>query len=150
MTIKTEHLSPTSLRLSCHFKASPERVFEAWTNPAHIAKWFHPEDNVYCNEAEVDPQLGGKYRIVLTTPKGPVAAFGDYTIFDRPTQLQMNWQWDHEGQSYISRLNLDMKPSGDGTDFTMTHDRFVDEEARDMHQQGWTGCLKTMIQYFDN
>lgn len=151
MTIKTEHLSPTSLRLSCHFAASPERVFEAWTNPQQIAKWFHPEENVYCHEAQTDPQLGGKFRITLTTTNGPISAFGEYTVFDLPNQLQMTWQWTHEGpEVFISRLNLDMTPNGKGTDFVMTHDRFVDEEARDNHQHGWTGCLNFLITYFKN
>ena len=150
LKIKTEHLSPTSLRLSCHFNAGPDRVFEAWTNPAHIAKWFHPEENVFCHTAEVDPQHGGKYRIMMTTPGGPITAFGDYTIFDRPTHLQMNWQWDHEEHAYTSRLDLEMTASGKGTDFVMTHDRFDDERSRDMHQQGWTGCINTLFTFFDN
>ena len=62
----------------------------------------------------------------------------------------MSWQWDFEGaEGFVSRLNIDIAPSDKGTDFVMTHDRFVDEEARDNHQNGWSGCIEKMATFFD-
>ena len=150
MKIKTENLSSTSVQLSCHFNASPDRVFEAWTNPKQMTKWFHPDSTTYCHEADVDARLGGKFRIILTTKSGPIAALGEYLIFDRPNQLQMSWQWDFEGaEGFVSRLNIDIKPADSGSDFTLTHDRFVDEEARDNHQKGWSGCIEALATFFE-
>ncbi len=151
MKIKTENLSPTSVRLSCHFNASPDRVFEAWINPQQMTKWFHPDSTTYYHEADVDPRPGGKFRITLTTKSGPIAALGEYLVFDRPKQLQMSWQWDFEGaEGFVSRLNIDIAPENNGSNFVMTHDRFVDEEARNNHQQGWTGCIEAMDTFFNN
>jgi Activator of Hsp90 ATPase homolog 1-like protein len=34
-----------------------------------------------------------------------------------------------------------LKPDGDGTLLTLTHEKFADEESRDGHKQGWTSSL---------
>ncbi|HKX10366.1 MAG TPA: SRPBCC domain-containing protein [Stellaceae bacterium] len=51
------------------FDAARELVFEAWTNPVHLAAWFGPKGftNPVC---EVDLRIGGKLRIVMRAPDG--------------------------------------------------------------------------------
>jgi len=51
------------------FDARREVVFEAWTDPVHLAAWFGPKGfmNPVC---EVDLRIGGKLRIVMRAPDG--------------------------------------------------------------------------------
>jgi uncharacterized protein YndB with AHSA1/START domain len=51
------------------FEAAPEFVFEAWTDPEHLARWWGPEGftNPVC---EMDVRLGGTWRIVMRAPDG--------------------------------------------------------------------------------
>jgi uncharacterized protein YndB with AHSA1/START domain len=51
------------------FEAPPERVFEAWTAPEHLARWWGPEGftNPVC---EMDVRVGGAWRIVMHAPDG--------------------------------------------------------------------------------
>ena len=44
-------------------------VFEAWTDPRHLARWWGPKgfSNPVC---EVDARVGGKLRIVMRAPDG--------------------------------------------------------------------------------
>jgi uncharacterized protein YndB with AHSA1/START domain len=51
------------------FDASPDSVFEAWTDPEHLARWWGPEGftNPVC---EIDLRLGGTWRIVMRAPDG--------------------------------------------------------------------------------
>ena len=44
--------------------------------------------------------------------------------------------------------NPPLKPDGNGTLITVTHEQFFDEEARDRHQGGWIGALDKMEKYF--
>ena len=37
-----------------------------------------------------------------------------------------------------SLVTIELKPDGDGTSLTLTHEQFFDEAARDRHQGGWT------------
>ena len=41
-----------------------------------------------------------------------------------------------------------LKPDGDGTLLTLIHEQFFDEDARDRHQQGWTGALDKLEKLF--
>jgi uncharacterized protein YndB with AHSA1/START domain len=44
-------------------------VFKAWTEPAHLARWWGPKGftNPIC---EVDLRVGGAWRIVMRAPNG--------------------------------------------------------------------------------
>jgi hypothetical protein len=41
-------------------RATPERLFEAWTEPTQILGWWGPE-GATCEGAEVDLRVGGRY-----------------------------------------------------------------------------------------
>ena len=51
------------------FDAPRELVFQAWTDPQHLARWWGPKGwtNPVC---EVDLRLGGTWRIVMRAPDG--------------------------------------------------------------------------------
>ncbi len=44
--------------------ASREKVWQAWTDPAMLERWWGP-DNVTIPECEVDLRVGGKFYIVM-------------------------------------------------------------------------------------
>ena len=60
----------TNLLLARIFKAPREKVFEAWTNPEVLQRWFGPSDDFATPSVEVDLQIGGRYRIHLKAPNG--------------------------------------------------------------------------------
>ena len=49
--------------------ASPALVFQCWTDPNHLARWWGPHgfSNPVC---EADPRVGGSWRIVMRAPDG--------------------------------------------------------------------------------
>jgi hypothetical protein len=38
-------------------------------------------------------------------------------------------------------VTVEIKPDGDGSLLTLTHEQFFDEDARDRHRNGWTAAL---------
>ena len=59
-----------------------------------------------------------------------------------PKRLVFTWAWEEGGCPDIETLvELDFRPSGEGTELTLTHRRFNSEEMRDEHNSGWTRCL---------
>ncbi len=71
------------------FAAPPERLFEAWIEPVHLARWWGPHTftNPVC---QVDARPGGVYRIVMRSPEGedyPLA--GAFREVVRPARLVM-------------------------------------------------------------
>jgi uncharacterized protein YndB with AHSA1/START domain len=69
--------------------APRELVFEAWTDPTHMAKWWGPHQftNPVC---ELDVRPGGTWRIVMRGPDGaPHPAKGVYREIIKPERLVM-------------------------------------------------------------
>lgn len=52
-----------------HLKAPRELVFDAWTNPVHVAKWWGPH-GFTTTIHEMDVRPGGVWRLVLHGPDG--------------------------------------------------------------------------------
>jgi uncharacterized protein YndB with AHSA1/START domain len=71
------------------FRAPPRLVFEAWTNPELVARWWAPRSRcVEVVSCEADVRVGGTYRYVLRAQGGePFAFSGTYREIDAPTRL---------------------------------------------------------------
>ena len=135
-----------SLTIKRHLKAAPAKVFAAWTDPEKVKGWMGPgEVNVL--QVECDPRQGGRYRWLMQAPSGEQHdVSGVYREFVPNEKLVFTWAWKStpERQSLVTVL---LKPDGDGTLLTLTHERFFDEEARDRHQQGWTGAMEKLEKF---
>jgi uncharacterized protein YndB with AHSA1/START domain len=69
------------------FDAPPARVFEAWTTPEQVARWWDPA-RVPLAACEIDLRPGGAFRFVHAGPGGPGHAFaGVYREIDPPSRL---------------------------------------------------------------
>jgi uncharacterized protein YndB with AHSA1/START domain len=134
----------TSLSIVRHLRASPERVFEAWTDPKIIAKWFIPSEGSEVSVAETDVRVGGRYRIVIKSPEGNMHdVSGAYREIVKNKRLVFSWFWASEPQ-VETVVTIDLRPLDGATELTLTHDRFTSVNAREMHLQGWTGCLANL------
>ena len=135
-----------SLTLKRRFNAAPEKVYAAWTEPAHLAKWFGPDAGAV-TRAETDLRVGGRYTIVFHTEDGEEHyVSGVYREVVPNQKLQFTWAWRStpERESLVTIL---VKPESNGSILTLIHEQFFDEPARDRHQQGWTGCLDKLERY---
>jgi uncharacterized protein YndB with AHSA1/START domain len=134
------HGADITLVVKRHYPASPTRVFDAWTDPAQLKKWWGPA-GVTCSHAEVDLRVGGSYRIGNLIPDGStVWIFDEFLRVERPALLAYSWQVA-PGHGAASRVTIRFDQAPGGTTLTLTHDRIHDEATRDDHEKGWGGCL---------
>ncbi len=49
--------------------APRERVFQAWTDPTHLLRWWAAEPGWATPIAEVDLRVGGRYRLGMQNPE---------------------------------------------------------------------------------
>jgi len=138
-----------SLTLKRKFNAPPALVYAAWTEPAHLLNWFGPAGEV--RTAEVDVRVGGQFHIVFTTPDGEEHdVSGTYDEVVANEKLSFSWMW-RTLPDRASHVTLTFKKDGPeshpGTLFTLFHERFFDEAARDRHEYGWTGSLDRLEAY---
>lgn len=135
MTEQAPHLT-----LVRHFAVAPERVWQAWTDPEILVRWFGP-DAGQVHSAELDVREGGRFRVAFSTLDGEThTCLGTYREVVPHERLAFTWEWITmpERQSHVL---LSFRAVGGGTEFTLHHSRFADVPARDGHRQGWTGSL---------
>ncbi len=114
--------------------ATAEQLFEAWTQPAHLKRWWGPRP-VTCVDAEIDLRVGGGYRIANQFPDGRILwIFGEFEVIDPP----------HE------RVTVRFEPRGSATEVIVEHERIPNATTRDRHQQGWDGCLDGLANYLSS
>lgn len=129
-----------SLTIVRRFRASPARVYAAWTQPELMARWWGPDGGPVL-DAQADPRVGGRFRVVFQTLDGETHdCRGEYQEVEVDRKLVFSWQWVTLPERR-SLVTIRFRPVEDGTEMTLTHARFFDEAARDGHQKGWSGAL---------
>jgi uncharacterized protein YndB with AHSA1/START domain len=137
-----------SLTIKRRFNASPEKVFAAWTDPEKVKHWMGPAA-VEVISAESDPRTGGRYRWLMKTPDGEQHdVSGVYREVVANEKLVFTWAWKSTPERE-SLVTITLKKDGGGTLLTLMHEQFFDQDARDRHNQGWTGSLDKLAAYLD-
>jgi uncharacterized protein YndB with AHSA1/START domain len=129
------------VRIERTFAASAEDVFDAWTSPEVMRRWFHPGPDWGTPVAEVDLRVGGKVRVLMRRPDGADAgAYGEYTLIDRPHRLVMTWTFEDD-PSNEQLIELSFSESGGSTTVLMINSRISTDQRRDSQDWGWRACL---------
>jgi len=135
-----------SLTIKRRFNAPPAKVFAAWTDPQKVKRWMGPGE-VRVLGAESDARAGGRYRWVMLAPDGEHHdVSGVYREVIPNERLVFTWAWKSTPERE-SLVTLTFKRDGDGTLFTMVHEQFFDETARDNHNKGWTSAIEKLDKY---
>lgn len=84
-----ERTSDRELVVARTFNARPRIVWDAWTRPELLKRWWAPRSlGVTLFECESDLRVGGKYRFVFgRDPKKPMAFSGTYTEVEPTARL---------------------------------------------------------------
>jgi uncharacterized protein YndB with AHSA1/START domain len=129
------------VRIERTFAASAEDVFDAWTSPEVMRRWFHCFPDWETPEAEVDLRVGGKVRVVMRRPDGQEAGMGgEYRLIDRPHRLVMTWTFD-DYPSNEQLIELTFSESEGSTTVLMINSRISTDGRRDSQDVGWYGCF---------
>ena len=129
------------VRIERTFAATAEDVFDAWTSPEVMRRWFHCFADWDTPDAEVDLRVGGKVRVVMRRPDGTKAgARGEYRLIDRPHRLVMTWTFDDD-PSNEQLIELYFSESEGLTTALMVNSGISTDERRDAQDEGWRGCF---------
>ena len=138
------------LHIKRRFAASRETVFSALTDPGALAQWFGPE-GVTVKVISLDLRPGGTYSFEFHGSDGGFHALtGTYLEIERPERLVASWIWGQGDYAGVeTRVTYELSEVDGGTELSLIHEKLVDVEARDKHNQGWTSsfvCLERFLQ----
>ncbi|CAN5438475.1 SRPBCC family protein [soil metagenome] len=113
------------------FDASASAVFDAWTTPEHVRKWWGSEDAPIV-ECDIDLRVGGSWRYVVRGADGSEFAWhGTYREIDRTGRLVSTEVF--EGFPDAESVNTATLTENDGTTTLCITVLHSSKENRDGH-----------------
>ena len=126
---KAERKSERELVVTRTFDAPARIVFEAWTKPELLQRWWAPKSfGVVFLSCEADVRAGGRYRFVFGHGDAkPMEFFGRYLEVTPPSRLV--WTNDEAGDGG-SITTVTFEEQG-GKTLLVMHDLYPSKEALD-------------------
>ncbi len=136
-------------RLERTFGAPPEDVFDAWTNPEVLRRWWAARPNMTSPGCDVDLRVGGSYVLRMRDEEtGELHVVGgEYREVERPRRLVYTWAWQGDGgpnPGHVSVVTVDFHGDGERTTVVLEHSGLPDEGSRRRHGEGWRATLENL------
>jgi uncharacterized protein YndB with AHSA1/START domain len=137
-----------TVKLSGIVQASPQRVFDAMTDPEQVAEWWGPE-GFTCPAVSLDPRVGGAYRIAMQPTDGELFHLaGEYVEVEPPSRLAYTFRWeppDPDDRETVACLVLHERDGA--TEVELTQGPFATEARRELHRAGWTDTIARLANH---
>jgi uncharacterized protein YndB with AHSA1/START domain len=124
-----ERKSDRELVVTRTFDSPAHLVFEAWTKPELLMRWWAPKSfGVSFLSCEADVRTGGTYRFVFGHPASerPMAFFGRYIEVTPPSRLV--WTNEESDDGAVTTVTFDEK---DGQTLLVLLELYPSKEALD-------------------
>ena len=127
------------LKVAILVKAPIEKVWEYWTQVAHVKEWYHAADTWYVPKAEIDFKIGGKFKIRMAAldKTGAFDFAGQYT--DIVEHERINYTIDDNRKVIIK-----FEDSPEGVIITEQFDP-TSKQPPAAQEMGWQLILKSLI-----
>jgi len=118
-----------------------EKVFDAWLNPKMLSVFMIPMPGMPESDVENDAREGGYFTIIMHAGDENITHTGKYVEISRPDKLVFTWESRY---SVVDNSTVTLnftKVDDNKTNISLTHVKFIDEEARSGHEEGWSNVL---------
>lgn len=133
------------------FDATPEELFDAWTDPKQVAQWYGPEGFADSDIHTFEVKEGGVYSLTMNAPDGTKHKLrGVFKEIDKPNKLVLTWQWengeanDGMDMGVETLVTVEFKALGDKTEMHFVHSGFTSEEIKESHNKGWSSSFNKL------
>ena len=131
--------SRAAVRVTRHFTAAPERVFDAWLDPATAGRWLFATPTGQMVRVEIEPRVGGRFIFTDRRDGQDVEHVGEYLEIDRPRRLVFSFGVPLYSAE-MTRVTIEIAPTETGCDLTLTHEGVLPDYA-ERTADGWTMIL---------
>ena len=142
-----ERKSERELVVTRTFHGPAHIVFEAWTKPELLKRWWAPKScGISFVSCEVDVRTGGTYRFVFShaASEQPMAFFGRY--IEVTPHSRIVWTNEESADGAVSTVTFEEK--GDKT-LLVLHELYPSKEALDGAIAGMEGGMRETFEQLD-
>lgn len=134
-------------KVSHRFRASAERVYDAWLTTEQARVWVAGalRSSGLAGEIkrfEIDARVGGKFFFSDMRNGQEARHWGTYLELERPRKIVFTWIVDESEEADPSRVTLTIDPEAEGCVATLVHEmdaKWADYVART--ESGWSRML---------
>jgi uncharacterized protein YndB with AHSA1/START domain len=130
-----------SLRITRRFKASAERVFDAWLDAKTAGQWLFATPTGQMIKVAIDARVGGRFSIVRRDGED-VEHVGEYLEIDRPRRLVFTFGVPKFAKE-MTKVTIEIRPDGTGSELTLIHEQVLPDWA-ERTQEGWGMILASL------
>ena len=130
------------VRVARTFATSPERVFDAWLDPASVGKWLFAVASRPLARVTLDARVGGAFRLVDRHDGKRVEHAGEYVEIERPRRLvfTLSTEGDSHAWARVTIVTIDIVSRNGGCELILAHENVPMEHAIPTENR-WTGIL---------
>jgi uncharacterized protein YndB with AHSA1/START domain len=121
-----------------------EKVFDAWLNPNMLAKFMRGLPKMSETDVEIDAREGGRFTFTMNLGDEKIPHTGKYLEIRRPDKLVFTWESQYSVVDNSTVTLQFAKIDDHKTNISLTHVKFINEEARSGHEEGWENVLNAL------
>ncbi|MCC3860767.1 SRPBCC family protein [Pseudemcibacter aquimaris] len=104
------------------FDIDIERVFDAWIDPDNLGNWLFGTPDGKDKTSEVDPRVGGDFRIGERRGDEMAMHVGTYHEIDRPNRIVFSYYMENVNEDMPSNVIVDFETTDEGCRVSVTHE----------------------------
>ena len=131
------------VKVTRRFNATPERVFDAWLDPAKAKRFLFSVPGGEIVRAEIDARVGGGFLIVDRRDGEDVEHRGHYLELVRPHRLVFDFSVPKYSKQ-LSRVSIDIVAVDGGCELMLSHAGVL-LEYEQPSQDGWNSILDGLM-----
>ncbi len=126
---------PLQLNVEQTLSLSPQRIYAAWTE--HLDQWFAAPGTV-----SMTPAVGAPFFFETHFDGQRHPHYGRFLQLEHDKHMKMTWVTGNPGTNGAETVvTVDLKPAADGTNVSLQHAGFADEETMEGHRSAWPEVL---------
>jgi len=126
------------------FDAPRSRVFEAWTDPKHLMRWFAP-NNFTVPACEMEFHNGGKFRLCMRGFGQDHWMNGVFREVVKPELIVWSAMLDHDKNEVLTTVKFE--DLGAKTRLIVHQTFSIETDSTRGARQGWTETLDHLAEY---
>jgi len=139
--------SRARIRVARRYRASPERVFDAWLDPSTAGSWLFATALRPMARVKIDGRVGGSFYFAEQGDGEDIEHSGEYIDVARPRRLAFTLSANGR-TPHITRVISEILPWKRGCELILTHENLPADHARSMKTR-WIGILYGLGEMLD-
>ena len=140
-------IAQSMVNIEWDFYQKPKIIWNAWTNPVIVKKWFGSDPQGKVISANMNVKKGGNFEVTfIGSDVIQHTCYGKYIKIIENRELVFTWNWKSE-PNHVSEVSVILVPTKYGTKMIFKHSNLYLESEHN-YELGWTSTFEKLERSF--